>query len=78
MATKTTNVSIMIFLNEETGHLTVMTEETTCIQYGGNREIHKHEEHNAHYGECSTTTSYSSRFYWNGIKKIMKVWECNY
>lgn len=77
MATKTTNVSIMVILNEDNGHLIVQTEETSLIQYGGNREIRKYEEHNAHYGECSGTTSYSSRFYWNGMKRIMYAWKCN-
>ena len=78
MATKTTNVSIMLFLDEESGHLTVHTEETSYIQYGGNREIRKYEEYNEHYGECYGTTSYSSRFYWHGMKKVMCTWKCNY
>lgn len=78
MATRTTNVSIRIFLNEDDGHLVVTTEEATYIQYGGNREIRRYEEHNAHYGECSCTTSYSSRFYWHEMNKVMHMWKCNY
>ncbi len=78
MATRTTNVSIRIFLDESDGHLTVTTEEATYIQYGGNREIHRYEEHNAHYGEYSSTTSYSSHFYWHGTHKAMHMWKCNY
>lgn len=62
---RTVTTSYNLYVNENTGALTVTTKEKIEVTYGGGREIWKTKEYSEHYeGQYSGVVISESSSYW--------------